>query len=155
MDRAITPTAPARAEPLLRGTETLLVVEDEEPLRRGTCKFLRTLGYRVLAANSAEEALSMANDEERVDLLLTDVIMPGMNGRELSQALRGMRPELRVIYVSGYTDDAVLWSGIHAQRDGFLQKPFGLSHLARKVRDILDWSEPGHENTAAAEVTSL
>jgi YesN/AraC family two-component response regulator len=97
-----------------------------------------------LAANSAEEALSMANDEERVDLLLTDVIMPGMNGRELSQALRGMRPELRVIYVSGYTDDAVLRSGIHAQRDGFLQKPFALSHLAREVRDILDWSEPKH-----------
>jgi PAS domain S-box-containing protein len=142
VERAISRIPPARVGTPLRGTETLLVVEDEQPLRLAICSFLGTLGYRVLSANSAEAALKLASGQERVDLLLTDVIMPRINGRELSHAMRGLRPDLKVIYVSGYMDDTVLRNGIHAQNTAFLQKPFGLNQLADKVRDTLNGIDP-------------
>ena len=125
----------------LRGVETLLIVEDEGSLRAALCEFLIRLGYTVLAASSGEEAILLASEREHLDLLLTDVVMPRMNGRELSETLRSLRPDLKVIYMSGYTDDAVLRYGIHGQRTAFLQKPFGLSALARKVRDAFDTVE--------------
>jgi nitrogen-specific signal transduction histidine kinase len=119
------------------GTETLLVVEDEEALRRGMCEFLEGLGYRVLGAASGHDALLIASETAEIDLLLTDVVMPSMSGRELSQALRILRPELKIIHMSGYTDDAVLRLGIQEWGATFLQKPFSLAALARKVREML------------------
>jgi PAS domain S-box-containing protein len=142
VERTVAPTVPARAETPQRGTEILLVVEDENSLRRGICELLSSLGYTVLAAGSGEEALSIASEQEHIDLLLTDVIMPKMSGRELAQTLGSLRPELKIIYMSGYTDDAVLRSGIHELHTAFLQKPFGLSALARKVRDTLGQIDP-------------
>jgi PAS domain S-box-containing protein len=141
-ERTVAPTVPDRVDAPPRGTETLLVVEDEKSLRRGICELLSSLGYIVFAASSGEEALSIASVQKRIDLLLTDVIMPRMNGRELAQMLGSLRPELKVIYMSGYTDDAVLRQGIHELHTAFLQKPFGLSALARKVRDTLGRIDP-------------
>jgi PAS domain S-box-containing protein len=126
-----------------RGTESLLVVEDEEFIREGICEFLRSLGYTVFAASSGEEALLISSEQEHIDLLITDVVMPKMSGRELSQMLGSLRPDLKTIHMSGYTDDAVLRHGIHDLSSTFLQKPFGLGMLARKVRNILGRAKPG------------
>ena len=142
VERTVAPTRPTRADAPPRGTETLLVVEDEMSLRRGICELLSSLGYTVLDASSGDEALSIASEQKHIDLLLTDVIMPKMGGRELAQMLGSQRPELKVIYMSGYTDDAVLRHGIHELHTAFLQKPFGLSALARKVRDTLGQITP-------------
>jgi PAS domain S-box-containing protein len=127
-----------RAEAHQRGSGTLLVVEDEEFLRKGISEFLGSLGYNVLTAGSGEEALLVAGEQGHIDLLLTDVVMPKMSGRELSETLCALRPDLKVIYMSGYTDDAVLRSGIDHLNAAFLQKPFGLAKLGRKVRETLD-----------------
>ncbi len=124
------------------GTESLLVVEDEEALRGAICDYLRSLGYTVLAASSGRQALSIASQQRQIDLLVTDVVMPKMSGRELSQTLRSLRPDLKTIYMSGYADDAVLRQGIHNMGATFLQKPFKLGSLARKVRDTLECTDP-------------
>jgi signal transduction histidine kinase/ActR/RegA family two-component response regulator len=129
----------AEVRPL--GAETLLVAEDEEALREAMCDFLRSLGYTVLAASSGQQALSAASEHEgHIDLLITDVVMPKMSGRELSQMLGSLRPDLKTIHMSGYTDDAVLRHGIHESGATFLHKPFSLGTLARKVRDTIDRS---------------
>jgi PAS domain S-box-containing protein len=126
----------AEAQP--SGTETLLVTEDEQALREAMCDYLRGLGYTVMAASSGAAALAVAREYEgRIDLLITDVVMPKMSGRELAQMLEGLRPELKTIYMSGYTDDAVLRHGIQGMHATFLQKPFSLGILACKVRDML------------------
>ena len=131
------PNVPAQSEAHPRGTETVLVVEDEEFIREGICDFLRTLGYRILAAGSGEEALLVAAEQEQIDLLLTDVVMPKMSGRELSQMMGSLRPGLKTIHMSGYTDDAVLRHGVHQVGTTFLQKPFSLGTLACRLRDTL------------------
>jgi DNA-binding response OmpR family regulator len=119
-----------------------LVVEDEEALREAICEFFRSLEYMVLEASSGQEALSVANQHEgQIDLLITDLVMPGMSGRELSQMLGSQRPYLKTIYMSGHTDDAVVRHGIHERGATFIQKPFGLSTLASKVRDTLGRTE--------------
>jgi two-component system, cell cycle sensor histidine kinase and response regulator CckA len=138
---AITPDVSAKAEARPRGTETLLVVEDEESLREAICDYLRSLGYTVFAASSGQQALLVAGKQEHIDLLVTDVVMPKMSGRELSQVLERLRPGLKTIHMSGYTDDAVLRHGIHEFGTHFLQKPFSLGTLARKVRDTLGPTE--------------
>jgi CheY-like chemotaxis protein len=135
--KALIPNVLTQSEAHPTGTETVLVVEDEEFIRAGICDFLRTLGYRVLGASSGEEALLVAAQQGQIDLLLTDVVMPKMSGRELSQMLGSLRPDLKTIHMSGYTDDAVLRHGVHELGTTFLQKPFSLSSLARKVRDTL------------------
>jgi CheY-like chemotaxis protein len=128
----------AQAEGLPPGTETLLVAEDEEALKEAMCGYLRGLGYTVLEANSGRQALSIASQHEgAIDLLITDLVMPKMSGRELSQMLGSLRPDLKTIYMSGYTDDAVVRHGISELGVTFLQKPFSLGTLARKVRDTL------------------
>jgi nitrogen-specific signal transduction histidine kinase/ActR/RegA family two-component response regulator len=138
MRDVIAPATLARVEGAQGGTETLLVVEDEDALRNSICGFLRGLGYTLLATDSGPEALSMASQYEgAIDILITDVVLPRMGGRELSQTLELLRPELKTIYMSGYTDDAVLRYGVREEGVAFLQKPFGLSTLARKVREIL------------------
>jgi CheY-like chemotaxis protein len=96
------------------------------------------LGYTVLAARSGQQALSVASEYGHIDLLITDVVMPEMGGRELSKLLGGLRSDLKTIYMSGYTDDAVLRHGILERSATFLQKPFSLGTLARKARETLD-----------------
>jgi PAS domain S-box-containing protein len=124
----------------VRGSETVLVVEDDEAVRRVTRFALETQGYRVLEAGGGAAALDLAaaGPQPAIDLLLTDVVMPEMGGRQLADALRARRPGLRVLYMSGYTDDAVLRHGILRQTDQFISKPFTPLALARKVREVLD-----------------
>jgi PAS domain S-box-containing protein len=139
---AIAPDISEKSEARTLGTGTLLVVEDEEALREAICEFFRSLEYMVLEASSGQEALSVANQHEgQIDLLITDLVMPGMSGRELSQMLGSQRPYLKTIYMSGHTDDAVVRHGIHERGATFIQKPFGLSTLASKVRDTLGRTE--------------
>jgi two-component system, cell cycle sensor histidine kinase and response regulator CckA len=124
---------------LFQGGERVLLVEDEDPVRVVTALLLETLGYRVWQASSAEEALRLVQGSpERIDLLMTDVIMPGMSGRQLAESLRTQYRGLKVLFQSGHTDDTVVRQGILHAEVAFLQKPFTLETLARKVREALD-----------------
>jgi nitrogen-specific signal transduction histidine kinase/CheY-like chemotaxis protein len=130
--------------PVIGGRETLLVVEDQEQVRDLTCRVLRRQGYRVLEAADGASALRLAQEfPEPIDLLATDVVMPGMNGRELYDALRLSRPGLRVLYVSGYPGNVILHHGIMEEGGDFLSKPFSLVALAAKVREVLERRGPG------------
>jgi nitrogen-specific signal transduction histidine kinase/CheY-like chemotaxis protein len=121
-----------------RGNETVLVAEDEGPVRVLVGEVLRAYGYGVLEANDGAEAIRVAEGNAGpIDLLVTDVVMPGMSGRALAQHL-ALRPSLKVLYVSGYTDDAVVRHGVLEAETAFLQKPFRPDDLARKVRAVLD-----------------
>ncbi|MCC6409050.1 MAG: PAS domain S-box protein, partial [Planctomycetes bacterium] len=123
----------------LTGTESILLVEDEPEVRRVVVRVLKDLGYRVVDVGSPREALMLESSVSRAfDLLITDVVMPGMDGPELAGQLERVNPKLRVIYVSGYTDDAVLRHGIDTASVLFLQKPFTRAALAKKVRMALD-----------------
>ncbi len=128
----------ARSE-LVGGSETVLLAEDEEQVRKITTLLLETLGYRVLEAESGQEAVRLFEaSREKIDLLMTDVVMPDLSGREVAEALRARNPGLKVLFQSGYVDDTVVrWGILHAEVD-FLKKPFTLDVLARKVREMLD-----------------
>ncbi|MBL8817280.1 MAG: PAS domain S-box protein [Planctomyces sp.] len=122
-----------------RGSETILVVEDEPALSRLVQFVLESQGYKVISTSSGSEALAAANSQkERIDLLLTDVVMPGMSGCEVADAFRKLWPGLKVLYASGYTTDTVIRYGIEAQESVFIEKPFTPLALARKVRQTLD-----------------
>ena len=130
------PVVPEEVPP--RGTETVLLVEDEEMVRRMTREVLEGAGYRVLEAASGFEALRVsASHTGRLDLVLTDVVMPGMSGRELAERLAPVRPGMKVLYMSGHTDDAIFHHGVTQAGTGFLQKPFTPDALERRVRDLL------------------
>jgi PAS domain S-box-containing protein len=121
------------------GNETILLVEDEDPVREVTALLLESLGYRVLQVSSAEEALNLVHSQRaKFDLLLTDVIMPGMSGRELAEAFRRSDPDLKVLFQSGHTDDIAVRNGILNAEVAFLQKPFSIDALAKKVREVFD-----------------
>jgi two-component system, cell cycle sensor histidine kinase and response regulator CckA len=127
------------AEPLPRGGETILLVEDDPHVRAVTLRKLRALGYQVLEAPCAAEALRIVRaNEHPIHLVLTDVVMPGANGRELAESLRDVRPGLKTMYMSGYTDDSIVHLGVLDGSTPFLQKPFTTEDLARKVRQSLD-----------------
>jgi two-component system, cell cycle sensor histidine kinase and response regulator CckA len=131
-------TLPPRVEPAPAG-ETVLLVEDEEAVRRVAAKTLVASGYRVLSAKDGPEALAVAAREAgKIDLLLTDMVMPGMTGRELAEQLTAIRPATRVLYMSGYTEDEVVRATVAVAGHAFLQKPFDPEALARKVREVLD-----------------
>lgn len=122
-----------------RGSETILVVEDEDAVRSLVAAALRASGYKVLAASHPEEALQACREHDgEIHLLLTDVVMPQMNGRELAERLKSLRPETKILYMSGYTDAAILHHGILERGEAFLQKPFTPNSLARKVREVLN-----------------
>ncbi len=128
-------TAPSR----LRGGETLLLVEDEPSVRRATRRILRANGYRVIEAAAAAEALAVLGDAERgVDLVLTDIVMPGLDGRELSEKVVGIRPSLRCLYMSGHSYDALSRRGALPEHASFLQKPFTSHALLKKIREVLE-----------------
>jgi PAS domain S-box-containing protein len=124
---------------LLEGSETVLLVEDEEVVRNLCVRILERLGYRVMQASNGDEAIALAMGyEERIDLLMTDVVMPGMHGRELANRLTRIHPETRVLFTSGYTDNAIVHHGVLDEGVSFIGKPYSPSALARKVRDVLD-----------------
>lgn len=121
------------------GSETILLVEDEETVRNFARKILERQGYRVLAMENGSLALSLAeNPQATFDLLLTDVIMPKMNGRQLYEKLSRVRPGIRVLYMSGYTENTIAHHGVLEEGTNFIQKPFSFAGLACKVREVLD-----------------
>ncbi|HEV3036632.1 MAG TPA: response regulator [Candidatus Angelobacter sp.] len=125
---------------LNRGTETILLVDDEESLRLVITQFLsQELGYNILVAGSAEEALGMVESYPgNIDLLLTDVLLPGISGSELAEKLLSSRPTLKVMYMSGYTDHNLEQYGLSSSNCILIQKPFTIKGLAIKLREVLD-----------------
>ena len=121
------------------GTETILVVEDEDLVRRAVTQALRKRGYNVLEAQGSEEALALSERHSgTLDLLITDVVMPGMNGLELGQALLQKRPGLRILYMSGYNENILTHHGVIPSGAAFIEKTFTGDVLAGKVRRFLD-----------------
>jgi DNA-binding response OmpR family regulator len=122
-----------------RGTETILIVEDEDEVRARACEVRATYGYEVLQARTPAEALLIAERHSGpIHLLLTDVIMPGMSGRILAERLAPLRPEMNVLYMSGYTDEAIVHHGTLDAGTPFIRKPFTPDALAAGVRRLLD-----------------
>jgi PAS domain S-box-containing protein len=133
----------AEAGEKLCGTETVLLVEDAEPLRKLAKRFLEGCGFRVLSAENGNQAVEVAASHNgKFDLLLTDVVMPGMNGRVLSEQLQRRQPGLKVLYMSGYTDSFIAGHGVLEQGTHLLHKPFTEEVLIRKVREVLDGGKP-------------
>jgi PAS domain S-box-containing protein len=121
------------------GSETILLVEDEELVRNLAVEILEQYGYAVIAAANGEEGLRLCKSfTGRIDLMITDVVMPQMSGRELAEKIAALWPETRVLYMSGYTDDAIVRHGILDEQMAFIQKPFLPDALARKARELLD-----------------
>jgi PAS domain S-box-containing protein len=136
---AASPGSPRMAE----GAETILVVEDDDPVRKATERVLRRAGYQVVGVNSGAEALAaMEAREDPIHLMITDVVMPGMTGPDLAERLLADLPGLRVIFVSGYTDEMVARQGLLGAGRHFLEKPFSIDVLLDRVREVLDGSTP-------------
>ena len=126
------------------GTETVLVVEDEEAVRRLVFRSLEAHGYKTLPVASAHDALLLCEKRDvEIHLLLTDVVMPQLSGKELAQRAAALRPGMKVLFMSGYTDDAIVHHGVLDAGTPFLQKPFTPRSLAQKVREVLDAGESG------------
>jgi two-component system cell cycle sensor histidine kinase/response regulator CckA len=142
-----TPASPQKyKEP--RGSETVLLVDDEEGVREVAMASLSAQGYRVLAAESGTDALKLAAAESGpIHALVTDAVMPGMNGPELARRLRESRPQTRVLYISGYAQDASVLEDAMRRGEAFLQKPFSLDALAQKVRTLLSEEQTPHVET--------
>ncbi len=139
VEAEVEPASAKSAPSLLRGHETILVVEDEAEVRSLMLSILRRQGYRVLTAQNGREALTICEDcPERIDLLLTDVVMPQMSGPELAQRLALARADMKVLCTSGYTDDSIVRHGMIASSVAFLQKPITPTSLGKKVREVLD-----------------
>ncbi len=129
-----------------RGTETILVVEDEEAVRHVVREALRGFGYNVIDTGDPEECVRIAASHAgAIHLLVTDVIMPKMSGRDVADKIMAQRQDVKVLFMSGYTDNAIVQRGIVDSGLSFIQKPFALISLARKVRDVLDSENPAAE----------
>ena len=123
----------------LTGSETILIVEDDDKVRSLACEILEPQGYSILEAKNGIEALRVSESRSgQIHLMLTDVVMPKMGGRELEEHLRPLRPEMKVIYISGFTDNAILHHGVLDPEVEFLEKPVSSEALKRKVREVLD-----------------
>jgi CheY-like chemotaxis protein len=130
---------PEAERELPSGTETILLVEDEDLVRRAAAEILKMCGYNVLEAKSAADALEISAEcDEPISLLLTDVIMQGMNGPALAEAIAATRPEAPVLFMSGFTDADVASRGLLKKEAPMIEKPFTPEKLARRVREILD-----------------
>jgi two-component system, cell cycle sensor histidine kinase and response regulator CckA len=125
-------------KPTPQGTETVLLVEDEDQVRTILRQILENQGYHVLSASHGEEALAISQEPGDIELMITDVVMPQMSGRELAERVVAARPSLRVLFMSGYTDDAIVRHGLLDEKLNFIQKPFDSATVARKVREVLD-----------------
>jgi DNA-binding NtrC family response regulator len=123
----------------LRGSETIALVEDEKTVLDLASRILRRKGYHVLPAENGRHAIDViARYPHRIDMLVTDVVMPEMNGRDLADRINVMRPGVKILFMSGYSPEAVAQHGVLAQGAAFLEKPFSPDGLLRKVRDLLD-----------------
>jgi two-component system, cell cycle sensor histidine kinase and response regulator CckA len=128
-----------RPIPAIGGSETVLVVEDEEAVRTLTCRVLGQYGYHVMEARNGREAIALLEEERpAVDVVLTDVVMPEMSGLELSRRLTVLRPDVPVLFMSGYTESEKLQPEIHESEAPFLQKPFSAESLVLRIREALD-----------------
>ncbi len=138
-DSAVSVTAKSATRTESRGTETVLVVEDEETVRDLACRILRDRGYNTLEAANATQALAVAGGRGgEIHLVLTDVILPGMTGKDLVSRLKSERPNIKVLYTSGYPDNSIVHHGILDRGVAFLQKPFTVKSMVNKVREVLD-----------------
>jgi DNA-binding NtrC family response regulator len=139
IDAAADELGQPRISTTLRGSETILLVEDEVPVRDVARGILQRQGYTVLEARGAGDALQVSERHRgRIHLLLTDVVMPEMSGPELAKRLAATRPDLKVLCMSGYTDDAAVRHGVIDAALSYLQKPITVETLTRKVRAVLD-----------------
>ncbi|MGB7924342.1 MAG: ATP-binding protein [Pyrinomonadaceae bacterium] len=140
VDQAVEQVVPYDAQAILpHATETVLLVEDEEMILKAAREILELHGYRVLEASSSKAALVLCQTHrETIDLMITDVVMPQMGGHELAEQLRPLRPDMKVLYMSGYTDDAIAHHGVLDAGTAFLEKPFTARALAHKVREVLN-----------------
>ena len=129
----------APAEGVKRGAETIMVVEDNEMVRSLAEAMLQDLGYRVIVAETPDRCLELLNTSKAaIDLLVTDVVMPGMNGKDLIERLRLSEPELKVLFMSGYSRNIITHNGVFNEGVNFIQKPFTMSSLSEKVRQALE-----------------
>lgn len=139
VDEALTETKEIREEEVLHGSETILVAEDEEGVRKLAVQILEKQGYRVLEVSEGSEAIRICKENEGpIHLLLTDVVMPGMSGRELADRLLSLHTEIKVLYMSGYPDNAIVHHGVLEKGMNYIQKPFTVEGLVRKVRQALN-----------------
>ncbi len=122
----------------LKGVESILLVEDDATVLALTSAGLRDLGYTVLEASHADDAVKHLLNGATVDLMLTDIVMPDTNGRKLAEKATSIRPDLRVLFMTGFTRNAVVHNGVLDAGVNFLAKPFTLEELARKLREVLD-----------------
>jgi CheY-like chemotaxis protein len=123
---------------LPRGTETVLLVEDEEGVRELAKEYLESCGYKVLVAQNGQAAIDLVSKHSGpIDLMMTDIVMPGLSGSDLAKQVKSLRPDIRVVYMSGYTDQAIIHHGILSSDVLLLQKPFTMSTLAHKLREAL------------------
>jgi PAS domain S-box-containing protein len=130
-------------EDLPRGNETVLVVEDEREVRKLTVGILKRQGYKVLEASHGDDALAISEKHDGlIHLVLVDVVMPGMSGSELAKQLTLLQPMIKVLYMSGYTDNAIVHHGVLEKGMNYIQKPYTVDGLARKVREVLDKTSP-------------
>ena len=130
---------PVRKETAIRGEgEYVMVVEDEEAVRKLVCQMLERQGYHVIEAQYPEESLKIAQTSSQIDLLISDVVMPDMNGKQVFSLLREIRPELKVLFMSGYTEDIIAHHGILEKNLHFISKPFSEITLSQKVREVLE-----------------
>jgi CheY-like chemotaxis protein len=135
---------PQPASDLPTGSETILLVEDEDNVRRINAETLRDLGYRVLEADHATPALGLLDANPDISLLFTDIMMPDINGRKLADEACRRRPDLRVLFTTGYTRNAVVHNGVVDPGVQLIPKPFTMQQLALKVREILDSAHVPH-----------
>jgi two-component system cell cycle sensor histidine kinase/response regulator CckA len=143
VDESAEPAAAVRLKTApQKGTETILLVEDEEAVRDLTETVLTSYGYKVIVTQDPENAQLIAATGLPIHMVLTDVVMPSMSGRELARKLTQKNPNLRVLYMSGYTDDIIAAGGVLEAGIAFLQKPFTPAMLAQKVREVLDAAAP-------------
>lgn len=130
-------SAPQVSHHVQKGSGTILLVEDEVELRNANAEFLTSIGYSVMCAGNGYEGLQMAREADRIDLVISDVVMPKMNGREFADRLLQLRPDTKVLFVSGYADDVILQTGVSMHGAPFLQKPYSLKQLGNVVNDLL------------------